>query len=644
MRKITFIVLLIGTVNGFSQTIDSLLHVVKSTQNDSIKAEALYYLTFQYVNSDLNLARNTNAKAFKIAQDLHSDYALARAFNAKGVIHDVEGNIDSAYICYRKSLTFAEKSKSVLTKASVINNLGLLEWNKGNYDQAIQYYNQSLTLFEQINNANGIANTLSNIGLIYADIENYSKAEQYTLLALQTREKTNDIYGISVSLINLGNIKENKSLFKEAIKAYEKAVQYKIKLKDEKGLATVYNNLTSLYIKIKLPEKATQYAYLSLAISEKLQSKLHLIYAYAALSDAFIFKGNYADSYKFIQKGIALSLETDNKLALTEFYERIEELERANGNYEKAYVFLKKKDSVKNYLFNLEKEKSINEIEAQYQSVKREKEIALQKEQLYKNNLKLKNNRLTMALMLSGFLLALVGGIAYLKRQQHIKRQLKREMELKSALQEAETQHQLQTERLRISRDLHDNIGSQLSFVVSSLDNLNFKLKGKSVETRQNISEISLFTKNTITELRDTIWALNKSEINLDTIELRIQSFIERARASYPNVNILFISKDKNDVILSSFKGINILRLIQEAVNNALKHAEAQNITLQLHVESPKLVILIQDDGKGFDLNQVSGGYGLDNMQKRVQELNGNLQIFSQIGNGTKIIATFVNI
>lgn len=227
MRKITFIVLLIGTVNGFSQTIDSLLHVVKSAQNDSIKAEALNYLTFQYVNFDLKLARNTNAKAFKIAQDLHSDYALARAFNAKGVIHDVEGNIDSAYICYRKSLTFAEKSKSVLTKASVINNLGLLEWNKGNYDQAIQYYNQSLTLFEQINNANGIANTLSNIGLIYTDIENYSKAEQYTLLALQTREKTNDIYGISVSLINLGNIKKRKAFTKKQLKHTKKLYNIK---------------------------------------------------------------------------------------------------------------------------------------------------------------------------------------------------------------------------------------------------------------------------------------------------------------------------------------------------------------------------------------------------------------------------------
>jgi signal transduction histidine kinase len=300
---------------------------------------------------------------------------------------------------------------------------------------------------------------------------------------------------------------------------------------------------------------------------------------------------------------------------------------------------LHKKDSIDKLLFDLDKEKIITEVEAQYQNEKKEKEIALQKEKIAKNELQIKNNRLTISLMLMGLLGLTSILFAYYKRQSFINKQIKKEMRLKSELQAIETENEIQKERLRISRDLHDNIGSQLTFVTSSIDNLNFKNKGQNTEIESRLNEISLFTKNTISELRDTIWALNQSEINLDTIELRIQSFIEKARMADSHIQIEFISKDKNDVVLNSLKGINILRFVQEGVNNAMKHADATHISVQIFVEEDHWEIKINDNGKGFDLSEISYGFGLENMQKRIAESGGTLHITSEKGKGTQLKA-----
>jgi len=627
------------TVNGFSQTVDSLLRLSHETTNDSVRAEAMYYLTFQYINNDIPLAKKTNVKSLLLAKKLKSNYAFARAYNAKGVIYDVEGKIDSALIQYKTALNFAEKSGSILIKASILNNIGLLDWNKGNFDSALKNYNQSLKLFEQIDNQNGIANTQSNIGLIYYEIEDYKKAEEYTRLSLENRRKNKDDYGISVSLVNIGRIFDKTKKYNESTKILEEALYYKQKIKDERGITTVYNNLTSLYLKLNNISKAIEFGNLALKYSEKVNSKLNLIYSYGALSDAYKIKKEYTLAKKFIDHGIKLCIETDNKPALADFYSRNEEIEVILGNYQTAHSFLKKKDSLNKLMFSLDKEKIISEVEAQYQNEKNEKEIALQKEKLAKNDLQIKNNRLTISLMVFG-LLGLLGLLfAYYKRQNFINKQMKKEMQLTSELQTIATEKKLQDERLRISRDLHDNIGSQLTFVTSSIDNLNYKKKGKDAETEFKLNEISSFTRNTISELRDTIWALNQSEINLDNIELRVQTFIEKARLSHPEVQIEFISKDKYDVVFNSLKGINILRFIQEGVNNALKHANPTKITIQIFTDENNWEIKITDNGIGFDLNEISYGFGLENMQKRIAESGGTLHISAAKGKGTELKA-----
>ncbi len=224
--------------------------------------------------------------------------------------------------------------------------------------------------------------------------------------------------------------------------------------------------------------------------------------------------------------------------------------------------------------------------------------------------------------------------------QQKLKnRQLKKESELKTALAKIETQNRLQEQRLRISRDLHDNIGAQLTFIISSIDNLKYGLKGATLKTKEKLSSISAFTSQTIYELRDTIWAMNKESITFEDLQARIINFINQASAASKGIDFTFQVSEtiSTEHTFASVAGMNIYRIIQEAVNNALKYADAKNISVTISEEQNMFLITISDNGKGFSVTEIQQGNGLNNMKKRAQDLEGNIEFQSNVHKGTNV-------
>jgi len=238
--------------------------------------------------------------------------------------------------------------------------------------------------------------------------------------------------------------------------------------------------------------------------------------------------------------------------------------------------------------------------------------------------------------------LALLGYLFY--NQQKLKnRQLRKENELKTALAHIETQNRLQEQRLRISRDLHDNIGSQLTFIISSIDSLKFGLKTAEERTLNKLSGISAFASQTIYELRDTIWAMNKNDITCEDLQGRISNFIEKAGIASNEIIFNFSVAETvcKEAKFTSVQGMNIYRIIQEAVNNALKHANATSVSVHIDKKDAIYHIRIKDDGKGFDVAQTASGNGLHNIEKRARELEGRVAIASEKEAGTTIEISF---
>lgn len=215
-------------------------------------------------------------------------------------------------------------------------------------------------------------------------------------------------------------------------------------------------------------------------------------------------------------------------------------------------------------------------------------------------------------------------------------RHLEQEAKLQAIYAEQETQKRLHEQRDRISSDLHDNIGAQLTFIVSSLNNLKLGNLGPE-KMASKIDQISSFTVETVGELRDTIWAMNKENVSLEDLQGRLANFIAKAKEACPTIDFELKVDDQieKEFLLNSLEGINYFRVVQEAINNAIKHADASKITINLVKVGDALRICVRDNGQGIKTNNL--GNGLGNMRNRADRIGKNLTIDTQENQGTEV-------
>ena len=319
------------------------------------------------------------------------------------------------------------------------------------------------------------------------------------------------------------------------------------------------------------------------------------------------------------------------KKAQEKFEEIDEDDDEKKKDFKKAYDYHRLYSKTKDSLLNIDNLKAVEEINTKYQTAEKEKQL-LQKEAEAK-----KKTTTIIILSLLAFFIAIVGFLIY--RQQRLKNvQQKQEFELQSAIAQIENQNKLHEQRLAISRDLHDNIGAQLTFIISSVENLKFGFPTMENSIKNHLTKISDFTKTTIVELRDTIWAMNANEFTFDDLSSRIYNFIEKAQSVKENTAFKFsVDESLKNNKFSSLEGVNLYRTIQEAVNNAIKYADATEVSVQVKPNENGITIDISDNGKGFDLDTIDLGNGIVNMQKRIEEIGGVFKIKSELDKGTQI-------
>lgn len=213
---------------------------------------------------------------------------------------------------------------------------------------------------------------------------------------------------------------------------------------------------------------------------------------------------------------------------------------------------------------------------------------------------------------------------------------------LKKQLREIGLQQKIHNERERISRDLHDNVGSQLTYIISSLDNIAYSEPDNPEKTaKKSLESLSDFARSTMQQLRETIWTLNKDTIPVSEIKNKIYGYTQRIVSGNEGISLNFSFSNDYYSTLNSLQAINIFRIVQEAVNNCVKHSNATVLEIKISETTEKnLVVEINDNGKGFtgDNENENEHYGIRNMKSRALEMNGTLTLHSQAGRGTSVI------
>lgn len=207
-----------------------------------------------------------------------------------------------------------------------------------------------------------------------------------------------------------------------------------------------------------------------------------------------------------------------------------------------------------------------------------------------------------------------------------------------------EMQQKLQEERERISRDLHDNVGAQLSFINSNIDWIVHPVTAMAKEEEQErLISISETAQNIIGNLRETIWALNKNEIDAEDLSDKLKAYFQKQLRFNESIALQVTESVENTIRFSPSVALNIFRIGQEALHNCIKYSGADIIQMEITTNAAgDFFLVIADNGKGFETDNTPAGdhYGLENMKGRAEAINGRLSIVSSPGNGTRIELT----
>ena len=214
-----------------------------------------------------------------------------------------------------------------------------------------------------------------------------------------------------------------------------------------------------------------------------------------------------------------------------------------------------------------------------------------------------------------------------------------------------ESQQALLNERLRISRELHDDIGSTLGSI-SIYSEVAKKRTEKNENTNEVLSKIGMASRELIDKMSDIVWSLNPNNESFEQLQHRMMAFAAMMLAPR-NILYDFIGGEElKKIQLTSVQRKNIFLIFKEALYNIVKYADAKTVTIKLVVQQSKLVMIMQDDGKGFDVSSQTnlnethhtgeylGGNGIRNMNARANDINAKLSISSRINEGSVVHLT----
>lgn len=205
-------------------------------------------------------------------------------------------------------------------------------------------------------------------------------------------------------------------------------------------------------------------------------------------------------------------------------------------------------------------------------------------------------------------------------------------------LQQLENERKIKAERERISKDLHDSLGAYANAVLYNAELLE---KEREDEKRSVlVSDLKFASKDIITSLRETVWALNKEKYTAEECLVRIRNFVQPLTRYYQHINFTIEGDAPADRLLHYTKALNVVRIVQEAVANSIKHSDAKNIHILSSAADGSWNIIVQDDGRGFniaELKESASGNGLNNMEQRAADAGFVYSVSSVENNGTSI-------
>lgn len=609
----------------------------EATNQDSTILKSKRLLATLYSrNRDVNELIKINYENFKLAKKLKDSTALAYITNILGWYHEQNAQVDSSYYYYYSSYKIFKTLNKEKNEAIALLSMANIQFNQRDYIGCEQNAVASIRLFQNLPETEETLDylwALHNLIAIASDkLGLYDKAIEYHEKALTFSDKIQDNFIYTLySNSNIALIYKELKQYKKAIEIYENLFENKEILLEEP------NNYTLIlgdYAYIKHLSKNYRKDVITKMFSEAYNISDSIQDPYSIMSVSLNASEFYKDiedndsALFFANRAYNLGKETktnDVILKSLMLKSKIEDEAKAK-TYLTEYVNLS--DSLQN------KERAIRNKFAR---------IEFETDQIVERNKQITKERLWLLLLSIGLILTLL--LLYIIFAQRTKNK-----ELKFNQQQQETNEEIYNlmlsqqdkidearvaEKKRISQEMHDGILGRLFGIRLSLDSLNMNTNPEAIESREKyIGDL----KGIEEDIRKVSHELNTDFVTGSNYISIIKALLETQTQAYKLEYVLRNDDNIDWDGISNKTKIHFYRIIQESLQNIYKHANATVVHISFNQINNVICLSILDNGTGFDVNKARKGIGLKNINSRINEINGELEIKSTIDSGTEII------
>ena len=630
---------------GQISKLDSIGQQIKTTPNDTVQINLCYQYGEELANKypDSALWYYNLAKKHSIA----TKYDRGRAAYASHAIEilNAQGKFKEALALCKEALAIYQTIGSKKDIAVALINIGS-EWHYlSDFQLATDNYLMALKIAEELEDIRLQRIINNNLASIFINLKEFKKGKTYAIKSLELAHILKNDYAISSSMFNIATAELYLKDYDNALKHYSQIIQigertddYILILDGWLGTADVYNARHNY-------GEALNYYGKVISLSKEKYAPEYEMYAYMGLSDLYKNTGQNDECEASILSGITLAEKLGTKYELKDLYLKASEMAEKAQRYMDALEYRKKYETLNDSVVGEKSKLNISLLEAKFESEKKETMISN-----LENNKKIQelsiSQKNSLNYLLFGIIMVilLTSYISYRNYRHKQKLQTNRINELETEKQLAATAAVLkgeEQERTRLAKDLHDGLGGMLSGIKYSFESI----KGNMIMTTDNqqVFERSMdMLDSSIKEMRRVAHNMMPESLLKFGLDTALKDFCNHINKTGA-VQIDYLSLGLANASINQTVAITIYRIVQELINNTLKHAKAETVIVQITKTEHQLTITVEDDGEGFDtlILKKSQGMGWTNILHRVEFLKGNLNVDSEYSKGTSVHIEF---
>jgi len=394
--------------------------------NDTVKIKLFIRISNIFNQTNTDSAFYYVKAAINLADKIQEPKFQAYSYRGLGLKYKLTGETKKSEKSFFKALEYAVKSKDNYIIASIYNNLGVLYTDMSNYDKALKYLMKSLQLNKKMNEKMAVSTAYNNIGLVFYYDGNYDEALNYYKKALKIKKQLNDSSGIALGYNNIGIIYYFKDKIDTTFKYFKKALKIYEKLGQKRNSALALSNIGELYADIGLYNNSINYYLEANKIYEDLKDTFNITSVQKLLAQVYIEGKDINKAKEHLDIAYNFAKKAGYKNDLIDIYNTYSDYYTKKRDYKKALDYMEKYSSLKDSVFNIEKSKSMQELQTKYETKQKNQEIALLNKEKKLSAEKLEKQRLINFSLIGGIFLFLI--IIFLAVKQNIERKRKNDL------------------------------------------------------------------------------------------------------------------------------------------------------------------------------------------------------------------------